>query len=318
MNFDGKFDKRNLKTEFSEEALHEIIESSGLSPRVTKVLPLLGGFSHINYRLETEDGDFVLRLPQRSDHNFDTEITILKALQKDFPVPEVVWTQKNVAILRYIEGRLLCHVEDDLDDEQISFIGTQLGELLAQIHSMSFHKSGFLGEGFKVTEPFTNFYDGYFGHMLFCLNSKQTRKRLDKQTLSRLKKYVNSNSATIKNLTHTNNLTHSDFNQKNILIDCIKGQWKVTAILDWEFAYSGAPLGDLGNFFRYPEVNPNYKNSFANSYETNGGVLSKNWEREARFLDLLPMLQFLSCKDNLPNTFATARSVINNTLTLDD
>ena len=48
-------------------------------------------------------------------------------------------------------------------------------------------------------------------------------------------------------------LVHADFNPKNLLVDPATGG--VTGVLDWEFAYAGAPLGDLGNLLRF-ETDP--------------------------------------------------------------
>lgn len=85
--------------------------------------------------------------------------------------------------------------------------------------------------------------------------------------------------------------------------------------MDWEFAYSGCPLGDFGNFFRYEnEMSPCYKESFVESYKKNGGEIVKNWQEQARFLDLLPMFQFLTRPGDYPKTFRTAISVIQNTI----
>ena len=324
MDFENKFDKKQSQTEFDLVKVSQTIESLAVLPKLNNIEPLFGGYSHINYRLETDEGDFVLRISHKAERDFDSEIAILHALEGKVPVPRVFWSKKfadefngHFAILHYIPGSLLCDVEDDLDAYQIARIGFQLGQMLALFHKIRFDKSGFLGANFSVSEPFDSFTSGYFGHMLYCLNNKRVASRLKRNTLSRLKEYTKSNSAIIENLKFTQHLTHSDFNQKNILVGKADGKWNVTAILDWEFAYSGAPLGDFGNFFRYQEMNPYYKEALVSAYLENGGVLSDYWEREARFLDILPMLQFLSREDELPNTFKTACSVIENTLDLD-
>ena len=324
MDFDKKFDKKRNKTEFDLAKVRQTVVDLAVLPKLTSVEPLFGGYSHINYRLKTVEGDFVLRISQKPERDFDSEIAILRALEDKVPVPRVFWSKKyadkfngHFAVLHFIPGSLLSDVEDSLEACQIARIGSQLGQILALFHNIRFDKPGFLGESFSVTEPFDSFVNGYFGHMIYCLKSNRVTKRLNPTTLSRLEKYTKSNSAIIENLKFTHHLTHSDFNQKNILVAQVDGNWNVTAILDWEFAYSGAPLGDFGNFFRYPEMNPHYKEALVSAYLENGGLLDDSWEREARFLDILPMLQFLSHEDELPNTFNTARSVIENTLTLD-
>ena len=44
-------------------------------------------------------------------------------------------------------------------------------------------------------------------------------------------------------------LVHADVNPKNLLVDPATGG--VTGVLDWEFAYAGSPLGDVGNLLRF-------------------------------------------------------------------
>jgi aminoglycoside phosphotransferase (APT) family kinase protein len=46
-------------------------------------------------------------------------------------------------------------------------------------------------------------------------------------------------------------LVHNDFGNRNILVRQENGKWGVAAILDWEFAFSGSPLLDVGHFLRY-------------------------------------------------------------------
>ena len=46
-------------------------------------------------------------------------------------------------------------------------------------------------------------------------------------------------------------LVHSDYNTKNLLAARDeRGEWHIT-VLDWEFAFAGSPMMDLGNFLRF-------------------------------------------------------------------
>nr|WP_276615549.1 phosphotransferase [Nonomuraea basaltis] len=46
-------------------------------------------------------------------------------------------------------------------------------------------------------------------------------------------------------------LVHADINPKNILVTRARGGWRVDAVLDWEFSYSGSPYGDAANMVRF-------------------------------------------------------------------
>ena len=46
-------------------------------------------------------------------------------------------------------------------------------------------------------------------------------------------------------------LVHADINPKNILVTRTRCGWRVDAVLDWEFSYSGCTYGDAGNMARF-------------------------------------------------------------------
>ena len=55
--------------------------------------------------------------------------------------------------------------------------------------------------------------------------------------------------------THTR-LVHADINPKNILVSRAGRGWRVDALLDWEFSYSGSPYADAGNMSRFGDDYP--------------------------------------------------------------
>ena len=59
------------------------------------------------------------------------------------------------------------------------------------------------------------------------------------------------------------------------------GRWSVSAVLDWEFAYSGSPLDDVGNMLRF-EQPPGFAAGFADGFRDGGGDLPLDWRRSAR------------------------------------
>ena len=57
---------------------------------------------------------------------------------------------------------------------------------------------------------------------------------------------------------------------------------------DWEFAYSGSPLADLGNVLRFGET------AFTNGVLAGFGPLPACWRETARALDLFSVAEFLT------------------------
>jgi aminoglycoside phosphotransferase (APT) family kinase protein len=100
------------------------------------------------------------------------------------------------------------------------------------------------------------------------------------------------------------NLVHGDFCKRNVLVREMNGRWAVVAVLDWEFAVSGTPLGDLANFLRYePPSRPRAEPSFSNGYLRAGGCLPEDWRRLARLVDLVALCEALT-RDSLSGEIA--------------
>jgi aminoglycoside phosphotransferase (APT) family kinase protein len=67
-------------------------------------------------------------------------------------------------------------------------------------------------------------------------------------------------------------LVHGDFNSPNIFVRHERGSWRVAAILDWEFAFAGSILCDIGNMLRYERpTQSRYEPHFSR------GLLDEGW-----------------------------------------
>ena len=90
-------------------------------------------------------------------------------------------------------------------------------------------------------------------------------------------------------------LVHSDFNGKNlVLARTFEGAPRVEAVLDWEFAFSGPPLADVGNMLRRQERMPACSSTAsARGSDAGGGALPPGWRSIAAALDAMALLDFL-------------------------
>jgi hypothetical protein len=96
-------------------------------------------------------------------------------------------------------------------------------------------------------------------------------------------------------------LVHGDFGKRNVLVRQVKGRWAVAAVLDWEFAVSGTPLGDLANFLRYERTaRPVAEPLFSNGYLQAGGALPAGWRGLSRIVDLVALCDMLT-RESLPD-----------------
>ena len=81
-------------------------------------------------------------------------------------------------------------------------------------------------------------------------------------------------------------------------------------MLDWEQAFIGATLWDIGSLFRYAHrYSPTFRERFEHGYRNAGGVLPDDWHRTARLLDATCIVGMLSETRELPTVFAECREL---------
>jgi Ser/Thr protein kinase RdoA (MazF antagonist) len=92
-------------------------------------------------------------------------------------------------------------------------------------------------------------------------------------------------------------LVHGDLNPKNLLVDPATGG--VTGVLDWEFAYAGAPLADVGNLLRF-ETDPVFTGAVAGGYAERAPDVPADWVEVARALDLMALVDLAARPEATP------------------
>ncbi|MGE5596785.1 MAG: phosphotransferase family protein [Hyphomicrobiales bacterium] len=277
---------------------------------------LAGGFSSTNYLLATTAGDrLVVRLAGRPAGRWHAELDVMALASTIVPVPKVFARTEHpslpgvhAAIVEFVHGELL----DDIElgpSESAHAIGRAVGATLAAIHSVTFASAGFFGPG-PTVEPFDA------GQTLLALFDELLANTTVRDRLGDLvpaaarlvadhREVVAAPRPTV--------LVHSDFNAKNILMR--RGAPGVAAVLDWEFAFSGPALIDVGNFLRFDrDFPPGLEDGFVSGYRDAGGTLPAGYKQAAKLLDLTALLQFLSRASAPPRTVATARAAIADTL----
>lgn len=279
---------------------------------------LAGGFCNHNHLVVLDGGaQFVLRSSTRSAHAVQTEIDVLRLVADQVPVPTVEWTDlargawRHVA-MSWMPGERLDIVEDELGPASLEAVVRELGGVLARISSHPLDGPGLLGPGPVVERPIPA--DAGRRYLEAALDDPRLALRLGAPATHHLAALVAQRSDLFEGAAATG-LCHSDFNAKNLLVTPDRGGWRVSAVLDWEFALSSSPLGDLGNFLRFEGLAPSAQPDWiSRGFEESGGTLPPDWRARARAADLLALCSFLCRDETLPRTFATARGCIESTL----
>lgn len=225
---------------------------------------LAGGQANLNLLL---DGHRVLRVFARDPATAAKECSLLERAWEAFRVPKILDQGEDFLLLEWIE---LTPVSDSTGS------GEKVGAAAAEIHATEFSEVGFLGVDLKVDSPLPS-ARGYVAATLEELGDPWIR-RAD-EVVALLVQLDEDVTATVPVL------NHGDFKPANLFLDS-NGR---LVILDWEFAFSGPHLFDLGQLFRWG-ASKAFRDGFAGAYERAGGMLPDAWQEKAEVLDLVNLL----------------------------
>ena len=233
----------------------------------------------------------------------------MSLLKNRVPVPELIHAEPRgredlppFILMQYVEGISFRDLKSSNDAQAIAEGARSAGETLAHIHAFTFAEPGWLGAGPLPTAPLLEGCDAMPRFVDECLASPNLRQRVPAELRDRTHALMWSNATTFARLDEEHTLVHNDYNKRNLLVNRIEGRWRVAAVLDWEFAVSGSPLCDFGNFLRYERrthgvIEPH----FSAGYLGEGGRLPENWRRLARLVDLIALSESLT-RDELPES----------------
>jgi aminoglycoside phosphotransferase (APT) family kinase protein len=147
------------------------------------------------------------------------------------------------------------------------------------------------------SDPMPRFVD-------LCLAHANLQRRASAEMRAHLHQMVWRQAADYAALAAESCLVHGDFSRRNLLVRCVAGEWRVAGVLDWEFAISGTPLTDFGNFLRYePWDHAVVEPHFSAGYREAGGELPEDWRRLLRLVDVIAICESLT-NEGLPETAA--------------
>ncbi len=320
MDFNAKYDRPPGRTEPNAAAVQRAV--SRLWRPVTRLERLSGGYANTVYRAHAGGGTAIIRLVHKGATAAQTEAAVLERVAGVVPAPRVLtadWASPEtggaIVLLEDLAGLPLAVIEDHLSPEEVTRIGWDLGASLAALHEVRFDGCGFFAPDLRFAQRLEPFRQSWLDYMRDCLNTERVRARLGAGRHQRLTELVEAGAAVLAVLRPLGCLVHSDFNQKNLLVAEQNGRWRLSGIVDWEFAHAGAGVTDFGNLLRFEPDQPPYRSGLIQSYRAAGGDPGTDWARQARFLDLAAMLSFLAAPDDRPRTIRTACTVIDRTLT---
>jgi fructokinase len=278
--------------------------------RVATARPLAGGYRNDNVLLVTDTaGKYVLRRYRGGDirsagRTCGIEAALAARLRGVVPVAEVIAADpagsaagQPLLLSRYVPGVMISDALAQQDETAAGDLGRAAGTALAAVGSVSFGSDGF----FAGTDLIPSAAGMPAGLPEFVEDSLRTAAARDAQGggghadggLSPAEQDGLRELAA--RAAPGRRLVHADYNPKNLLAIRQDGRWSVTAVLDWEFAFSGSPLADIGNMLRpRPDDTAGLAAGFVAGYREAGGELPAGWREISEALDLYALADFLT------------------------
>ena len=290
-----------------EAQLRQILPTTFPNRSVKKVQPLTGGLINTNLKIDFVDNkeSVVIRFYRDGADVCRKELALEDLIASKVRVPRVLHANPDgmdgshgFVVSEFINGITFHELKRTNNLEAISQAAHSVGQTLASIGQFQFQKPGRLvtsSDKLEVGSPFVEGSDLVPRLLDTFLESPRCQHRLGLKLVDQVHSFVWSWASRLSNFDDACSLVHSDFGNRNILVREEQGRWIVAAIIDWEFAFSGSPLLDVGHFLRYetdrlPSCEPHFSRGFAE----HGGKLPDNWREIVRVIDLTGLIECLT------------------------
>jgi aminoglycoside phosphotransferase (APT) family kinase protein len=256
------------------------------------------GCANTNYQVtfQNDRPPVVIRIYIRETSALRREVAIHQLVANTLPVPKYYYVDDSCqlypyaySIIEWVDGVLMREIILRKNEQIINACVFEAGQYLDVLRQIKFDQGGFFDKELTV-RPFAQ-EEKYLPFMLNSLQDKVVKESLGPSLLDAVGTLVEKNALLLPNGNNAN-LTHGDYDPANIMVKNKKGAWKIVAILDWEFSFSGTYLLDMGLMLRYSHKLPAcYEKNFIAGIESNGHRLPNAWKKQAKLMDLLCLLQ---------------------------
>jgi Ser/Thr protein kinase RdoA (MazF antagonist) len=268
--------------------------AAALGRTVTGTRTLAGGFSHETCLLTLTDGQVVARL---GGPDPAVEAAVMEVARRQVPVPEVLLViagregARPAMVLEHVAGTPLS--EALLGGEDMGGLGEEVGRVVARIGAVTFGRPGFFADERLTVEegpPWSRQLPEFAEN---CMRNACAQARLDLDTREVWAGMCAAEAPALAGIDDQARLAHADINPKNILVTRARRGWRVDAVLDWEFGYSGCPYGDAANMARFAADHPpgfldGFRSGFA-GHQPADLPLADDWEHLGEVLDMFAL-----------------------------
>jgi len=320
--------ERPPRVELSLPELERLIEPAFPDAVISEQAVLATGLANTNvrFRLRGHERAYVLRVHTREAQAARREQAVMSYLGRNAhpplplapllysdPVPRI--GEHPYSIWAFVEGTLLQELFKTASDSELNEMATACGRVAAALTAHRFSKCGELGAALEVVQEYGAPSQFVPSTLYEALHGGLAGKRLGAPLSNALWAAVERAAPLLEEIDDRYTLVHADYKRSNLLLQRTESGWSVSAVLDWEFAFAGPPLIDVGLFLRAGSaLPPGFRDAFVHGYRDAGGALPAEWLRLSRLLDLLSQMTFLNDARDRPRVIAETTKVVEETL----
>ena len=272
--------------------------AGALGQKVTATRTLAGGFSHETCLLTVSGDQLVARL---GGSDPAIEAAVMATARLHVPVPKVLTVvpptdkgSRPAMILEHMDGTPLSEVlaAEKPGGKAMRALGAEVGRVVAAIGAATFERPGFFADE-KLTVGEQPPWSQQLAEMAASCMEDTPVSRLDPGTRKTWSELCAAHAPALAAIDGQARLVHADANPKNILVTRLRSGWRVDAMLDWEFSFSGSPYADTGNMLRFSTGYPagfadGFRAGFA-EHQPGGFPLADNWAYLGRVFDMFAL-----------------------------
>lgn len=316
MPFKANWEKVSSELQLSNHLIERMVLTVYPDKKLQSYTVFPGGCANLNSKvLLVGDGPpLILRVYLRDQDARYKEQKLGALLSKNIPVPVTYYVGEvdgyYFAFTQYMRGISLRDLLLSDTPHNLGALMYDAGIVLSRIAAHEFPVPGFFDKDLEVIHITSSAELLSYARVLW--ENEIVVAVLTPQRIDHIKFYLETHTSFIPADTEKQ-LVHGDFDPANILVDYIDECWKVSAVLDWEFAFSGSVLWDIANMLRYAHKMPaEFKREFLNGLTSNGIVLPKDWNITVHLLNLMSLSDCLarSVPERHPNTCADILDLI--------
>jgi aminoglycoside phosphotransferase (APT) family kinase protein len=290
--------------------------AEALGRAVAEVRPLAGGFSHETCLLTLTGGDRVVVRLGGPDPAI--EAAVMARARVHVPVPRVLCVVPAVSeglrpamVLEYVAGTPLSDVLAAGRDG-LAELGVEVGRVVATIGAVTFDRPGFFGDRQLAVREMPPWSRQLPEMVAGCMETVP-EERLDPDARRAWADLCVAHAPALAAVDGHARLVHADANPKNILVTRAGGGWRVDAVLDWEFSFSGCSYADAANMTRFGGDYPahftdGFRAGFA-AHQPDGLPRAGDWDYLGHVLDMFALSDLVTRPSGHPVAERAAREI---------